>query len=138
MQLGSESFLSKNHYQIARQIGHAQIALIALHWVPDTTSQRKLLISTTPATRPTIVLILLLDLLETIPSLLLPNLDVFVDKLCAELYIIDTMKVAHLITKVAYEKEGRERVDIIFDHGVPADEVNPRLEHIAFRSTVSI
>ena len=46
-----------------------------------------------------------------------------IDKLCAELSIIDTMKVAYLITKVVDEKKQREQVDIIFDYSVPIDEV---------------
>jgi hypothetical protein len=59
--------------------------------------------------------------------------SILVDKLCAELSIIDTTKVAHLITKIADEKKERERVDIIFDYGVPADDVQPEV-----RSTVPI
>lgn len=35
--------------------------------------------------------------------------------------------MAHLITKIADEKKERERVDIIFDYGVPADEVQPEV-----------
>ncbi len=53
--------------------------------------------------------------------------SILIDKLCAELSITDTTKVAHLITKIADEKKERERVDIIFDYGVPADEVQPEV-----------
>ena len=35
--------------------------------------------------------------------------------------------MAHLITKIADEKKERERVDIIFDYGVPADEAQPEV-----------
>ena len=51
--------------------------------------------------------------------------SILIDKLCAELSITDTTKVAYLITKIADEKKERERVDIIFDYGMPADEVQP-------------
>jgi hypothetical protein len=53
--------------------------------------------------------------------------SMLIDKLCAELSITDTKKVAHLITKVADERKERERVDIIFDYGVPADEAQPEV-----------
>jgi hypothetical protein len=52
--------------------------------------------------------------------------SILIVKLCAELSITDTTKVAHLITKIADEKE-RERVDIIFDYSVPADGVQPEV-----------
>lgn len=51
--------------------------------------------------------------------------SILIDKLCIELSITDTTKVAHLITKIADEKREREQVDIVFDYGVPADEVQP-------------
>jgi hypothetical protein len=53
--------------------------------------------------------------------------SILIDKLCIELSITDTTKVAHLITKIADEKKEREPVDIIFDYGVPADEVQPEV-----------
>jgi hypothetical protein len=48
--------------------------------------------------------------------------SMLINKLCAELSITDTKKVAHLITRVADKKKERERVDIIFDYGMPVDE----------------
>jgi hypothetical protein len=61
--------------------------------------------------------------------------SILIDKLCIELSIADTTKVAHLITKIADEKKERERVDIIFDYGVPADEVQPEVR--AYRIKVN-
>ncbi|OCK74664.1 hypothetical protein K432DRAFT_386676, partial [Lepidopterella palustris CBS 459.81] len=42
----------------------------------------------------------------------------------------DTIEIRHLITRIADEK-GSERVDIVFDYGVPADECQP--EVVAFK-----
>jgi hypothetical protein len=53
--------------------------------------------------------------------------SILIGKLCIELSITDTTKVAHLITKIADEKKQKERVDIIFDYGVPAEDAQPEV-----------
>jgi hypothetical protein len=71
--------------------------------------------------------------LEKIEPSLYKADSMLIDKLCAELSITDTTKVAHLITKVADEKKERERVDIIFDYGVLADKVQPEVRAYCVR-----
>jgi hypothetical protein len=60
--------------------------------------------------------------------------SILIDKLCVKLSVTDATKVAYLITKIADENKQREQVDIIFDYGVPADDVQPQVE--AFRVKV--
>jgi len=60
------------------------------------------------------------------PSLYKPD-SILIDKLCVKLSITDAMKVTYLITKIADDRKERERVDIIFDYGVPADQVQPEV-----------
>lgn len=61
--------------------------------------------------------------------------SILIDKLCVELSIKDATKVTHLITKIADEKQQKERVDIIFDYDVPADEGQPEVR--AYRINVN-
>ncbi|KAF2175222.1 hypothetical protein K469DRAFT_702918 [Zopfia rhizophila CBS 207.26] len=54
-----------------------------------------------------------------------------IEKLCASSCDeIDASQIRHLITRIADEKRS-ERVDIIFDYGVPAEELDP--EVLAFK-----
>jgi hypothetical protein len=65
--------------------------------------------------------------LQKIEPLLYTADSMLINKLCAKLSITDTKKVAYLITRVVDEKKERERVDIIFDYGMPADKAQPKV-----------
>ena len=50
-----------------------------------------------------------------------------IEKLCVQLSgNTDTTEIRHLITKISDEK-GSERVDIVFDYGVPTSECRPQV-----------
>jgi hypothetical protein len=65
--------------------------------------------------------------LEKIKRSLFEADSILIEKLCVELSIKDTTKIAHLITKIADDKKQKERVDIIFDYGVSTDEGQPKV-----------
>ena len=61
-----------------------------------------------------------------------PSLDQadtkLIEKLCVELSITDKTKINHLITTTSDEKKNlKERVDIVFDYGVPTNECQPQV-----------
>jgi hypothetical protein len=57
-----------------------------------------------------------------------------IEQLCVQLFSNnDAAKIHQLITKIS-DQEGSERVEIVFDYGVPADERQP--EVVAFNVKV--
>lgn len=74
-------------------------------------------------------------LIRTRPSQLQkihPSLDIadtiLIKRICAELSVADESKISHLITRTSDEKRnGKERVDIVFDYGVPPNELQPQV-----------
>jgi len=67
----------------------------------------------------------LAQLLKIHPSV--PQADAaLVEKLCDRLCITDKAKVNHIITRVPDDRR-RERIDIVFDYGVSAHEVEPQV-----------